>query len=576
MPFSASGVPRPPGRFGLVAILGTSLAIGLLAGSLWIARGDLRGIEATNTLAHQVQTAQFAAETLMSTLKDAETGQRGYLLTDDLSYLEPYAGARARLSRDFERLDQAPFKDAVRADLIASLRNAAATKMAELARTISLHQSGQTAAALELVRTNHGRNVMNDIRREVEALQNDAQIRLDRARVQSLSSRAWRGAAAGTLAVVGCLLLGGIILMQSRANRVVTAAYARLAAVSGAFGAADAERQRANALLHAIVETAPGLIYAKDRQGRMLLANAAAMALIGKPWDEVRGRTDAEFLDNPQEGEAVMLNDRRIMQTGVPEEIEELVGQDGAQIRVWLSTKTPLLDEHGAIVGLVGISVEITERKRMEDRMRLMINELNHRVKNTLATVQSIAMQTLRGTDAQIRSTLEMRLIALAAAHDALTHERWQGANLVDIVTAILAPHGGLEGGRVQFGGPHLRLTPHATIAMALGLHELATNALKYGALSVDGGHVEAAWEIVSGETAQFRFVWTERNGPPVVPPDRRGFGSKLIESSLARDIQGVAVIRFERAGVVCEIGAPLSEIVAPANVALFPTIGRL
>ena len=548
----------------------------MLAGSLWVAGGNLRGIESVNTLSHQVQTARFAAETVLSTLKDAETGQRGYLLTADPSYLEPYAGADGRLADDFVRLERAPFKDAVRAGLIATLRLSAQSKMAELARTISLYQAGKGGAALALVRTNYGKSVMEDIRRDVSALQDDAQIRLDQARVQAMATRVWRDVGAGSLALLGCLLLSGIILLQSRSNRLVTAAFARLTEVSKAFGAADTEHQRANALLHAIVETATGLIYAKDRQGRMLLANAATMNLIGKNWEDVRGQTDAEFLDDPQEGEAVMLNDRRIMQTGLPEEIEELIGRDGQQARVWLSTKTPLLDAKGAIIGLVGISVEITERKRIEDRMRLMIDELNHRVKNTLATVQSIAMQTLRGTDAHIRRTLDMRLIALAAAHDALTHERWHGANLIDIVTAVLAPHGGLEGGRVRFDGPALHLVPHATIAMALGLHELATNALKYGALSVDEGHVEVSWAIAGGDAAAFRLVWKERNGPPVVAPDRRGFGTKLIESSLAQDIQGMAVIHFDPTGVVCEISAPLDEVVAPACVIPFPRIGRI
>ena len=118
--------------------MGTAVAVVLLAGSLWVAGGNLRGIETSNTLSHQVQTAQFAAETLLSTLKDAETGQRGYLLTADPSYLDSYSTADARLADDFVRLDRAPFKDAVRAGLIVTLRLSAQSKMAELARTISL------------------------------------------------------------------------------------------------------------------------------------------------------------------------------------------------------------------------------------------------------------------------------------------------------------------------------------------------------------------------------------------------------------------------------------------------------
>ena len=331
--------------------------------------------------------------------------------------------------------------------------------------------------------------------------------------------------------------------------------------------AMEAERDRATALLRTVVEAAPGQIYAKDRQGRITLANGPVLALMGKSWAEVKGRTDLEILDDPAQAEAVMANDRWVMEQGQTETLEELVGTEGGHPRIWLSTKTPLRGAAGRVEGLVGVSVEITERKRAEERLRLMVHELNHRVKNTLAIVQAVALQTLRGTAPAVGRTLEARLLALAAAHDVLTRECWEGADLDDVVAGLLAPHGGREAGRFRVSGPPIRLLPRAALGVAMGLHELATNALKYGALSAKTGHVAIRWKIVPGTAARFRLTWTERGGPPVAPPARRGFGTRLVERSLARDLDGTAEIDFAPEGITCTIDAPLVVITAPATL---------
>ena len=192
-----------------------------------------------------------------------------------------------------------------------------------------------------------------------------------------------------------------------------------------------------------------------------------------------------------------MANDRRIIEGGTAEQVEEAVSLPDRSLAVWLSTKAPFRNAAGEVVGLVGASVDITDRKRAEDRLRLMINELNHRVKNTLATVQSIASQTLRGADPVVRGALDARLLALSAAHDVLTREGWAGAGIDEVVAGVLAPHGGRDGGQFRVSGPPLRLVPRAAVALSMALQELATNALKYGSLSVPCGCVEIVWEVV-------------------------------------------------------------------------------
>lgn len=202
------------------------------------------------------------------------------------------------------------------------------------------------------------------------------------------------------------------------------------------------------------------------------------------------------------------------------------------------------------------------ERARAEQHQLLLINELNHRVKNTLASVQGIAFQTLRGevSLAEARARFEARLMALSGAHNLLTEENWGGASLERVVKDSIEHLAG-EAGRFDVEGEPLRLAPRAALALAMALHELGTNAFKYGALSADGGRVSIVW-TQSGD--RLRLEWRESGGPPVVPPSRRGFGSRLIERGLAADLGGSAALHFDPAGLRCDIEASLAAIRAP------------
>jgi signal transduction histidine kinase/CheY-like chemotaxis protein len=219
----------------------------------------------------------------------------------------------------------------------------------------------------------------------------------------------------------------------------------------------------------------------------------------------------------------------------------------------------PMRDRSGKIVGAVSAGLDITERKRTEEHRLLLLNELNHRVKNTLATVQSIAAYSFRGAagDAGGREVFEARLMALSRAHDVLTNENWEGADLHDIIDQAISPYRGARPVRFAVTGPHVRLSAKMTLSMGMALHELATNAAKYGALSSDSGRVGISWQM-SGDGRELRLEWLEKDGPPVASPSRRGFGTRLIERGLAQELDGETKIEYRPTGVWCEIKARL------------------
>ena len=218
----------------------------------------------------------------------------------------------------------------------------------------------------------------------------------------------------------------------------------------------------------------------------------------------------------------------------------------------------------GTPLAIAGISLDITDRKQVEEHRDLLAKELSHRVKNTLATIQSIVRQTLRRSTSlqEAEVALDARIQSLAAAHDVLTRDSWEGATLTEVVTVALRPFMDDQERRFEIVGPALRLGSRVALALAMALHELATNAVKYGALSNETGHVLLNWTMVDGVPPhRLRLRWQETGGPPVHPPTRTGFGSRMIERALATEIGGTAQIDYRPDGVVFTAEAPLPEV---------------
>ncbi|HEV2748259.1 MAG TPA: HWE histidine kinase domain-containing protein [Allosphingosinicella sp.] len=245
--------------------------------------------------------------------------------------------------------------------------------------------------------------------------------------------------------------------------------------------------------------------------------------------------------------------------SGEPYDIEHRVQMVDGSFRWARSRAFPRYDGHGNICLWYGSTEDIHEQKVAEEHQRLLINELNHRVKNTLATVQAIAFQTLKGEIPldEARRRFEARLMALSRAHNLLTERNWEGAELERVVrdaTDYLPPE------RFAIGGDSLWLAPRAALGLALALHELSTNATKYGALSTDRGSVTIDWTMSDG---RLRLEWKEQGGPDVAEPAARGFGSRLIEHGLAADLGGEARLQFESDGLRCVFEASLEAVQA-------------
>jgi PAS domain S-box-containing protein len=265
----------------------------------------------------------------------------------------------------------------------------------------------------------------------------------------------------------------------------------------------------------------------------------------------------------PEDRDRMQAAVRDLVELRADYDIEYRVRDARGEVR-WVQARgQPFFSIDGHPLTMAGVTIDITERKRAEEQRALLADELNHRVKNSMATMQSIAHQTLRNAASleEAHRTLDARLQSLSSAHDVLTRESWAGATLDEIAESTLQAFRGGTGERFAVEGPVIWLPPRLTLAFTMALHELATNAVKYGALSNDQGRVTLRWDIVTGpHDPQLWLRWEEAGGPEVAAPSRRGFGSRLIERALAAEMGGTAEIEYRRRGVMFTLEAPLPD----------------
>lgn len=324
---------------------------------------------------------------------------------------------------------------------------------------------------------------------------------------------------------------------------------------------AEAELRESETRFRTIFEQANDFLITTTLDQKLTSVNPAVLAALGYSEEEMIGKSIGDFMDPDQLALALDAFNQKMRDGGSTRLTVTVRARDGRPL-IWESNSQLTTDEEGNPTGLHAIGRDVTEAKRAEAHLRLLVDELNHRVKNTLAIVQGIAQQSFKaGTDATAaRAAFEGRLAALSEAHNLLTREHWGAVSMAQIIGDAVAPHaGGTE--RFEFDGPDLPILPKTAISLALAIHELATNAVKHGALSQPEGRVAIRWARVKGDhPARLSLVWEERGGPVVEVPTRRGFGTRMIERGLAAELGGTVKIDFRPGGLVCTVDAPLPE----------------
>ncbi|MBL0403536.1 PAS domain-containing protein [Microvirga aerilata] len=325
-----------------------------------------------------------------------------------------------------------------------------------------------------------------------------------------------------------------------------------------------AELRAEREYLHALFRQMPSMMSVVRGPDHVLeMANDTYRRFVGEHRDLI-GRPIREALPEVRDQGLLDLRDQ-VYRTGQPyigraQRVLLAREPDGSPEERFLDfIYQPMKDAQGRVIGIFSEAIDITEHKRALDHQGLLINELNHRVKNTLATVQSIAFQSLKHSQTveHAHERIENRLIALSRVHDVLTQESWDSAELRTIVHQAISPFESVDLQRFAISGPAIKLPPQQVLPLSMAVHELLTNALKYGALSVPSGWISISWDIApDGKTLSLR--WDENGGPPVKAPSKRGFGTRLIERGLAQELGGAVTIEFDPSGVICAITIPL------------------
>jgi PAS domain S-box-containing protein len=304
-------------------------------------------------------------------------------------------------------------------------------------------------------------------------------------------------------------------------------------------------------LLASVVESSVDSIFAKNLDGTITIWNKSAERLFGYTAEEVIGKPGTILIPPELHDEEPTILER--IRRGERIEHYETVRQrkDGRLVDISL-TVSPIKNAQGAIIGASKIARDITERKRNDEHIAMLAREAEHRSKNILATVQ--ATVNLSDSDSRdgLKQAIEGRIQALANVHDLFVESRWRGAELTSIATQELAPYLSGGDGRARIGGPHVWLSPNTAQAVAVTLHELATNAAKYGSLSVPKGRVEVTW--ARGTDGQLILHWTESGGPPSIEPSREGFGTRVIERMIREQLKGEMHLDWREEGLACEI----------------------
>jgi PAS domain S-box-containing protein len=425
-----------------------------------------------------------------------------------------------------------------------------------------LGRAGQFDDALAIVRSGAGRSLMDELRRVVDDLTVDANDELERTTAaQSRLAAMLVGAIIVVLVCVACLgavLLKGALLQFDLLEARETSTRHQAEMLELQVARRTRELSTANQRFEAALRASGVTVMTQDRD---LVFTWISRGIFGHAVPEVIGKPQHEVIPEMSPGSAAALK-RAVLETGEPARGDIRIVHNG--IETWYDlTVHPLIDERGGITGIIAGAVDITRYKDQEARIRLLMRELTHRSKNLLTVIQAIMRQTASNSTSveDFETRFSARLQSLAGSHDLLVREDWQGASVRELVRSQLGHYGDLVDSQIELVGEPLQIRPDAAQHIGMALHELATNAAKYGALSVPTGKVRISWRMSAAAdgTPMCHLTWEESGGPPVEPPSRRGFGRVVIERTVARALHGEVRVDFAVSGLRWTLEFPKS-----------------
>jgi two-component sensor histidine kinase/CHASE3 domain sensor protein len=550
---------------GALARVAVGLLVGVIAAaglSAWVSRSASDSVSQTLAI-------QRAATGVWNAVIAAETAQRGFLITGDESYLAPYRAAAESIPRLLQHLRALIPDRPAQAARVEHIDSQISVVLQELRQTIDAYRQGHSADVAGLVRSSPAKLTMQSLASDFSDLQAEEErtLRHKEATLDLYHIVLFASIALAILVALVVFRLQGQ-LAQENIRRLEAGARQLSAANENLEGLVSERTQALLASTRRAEELAAELThnlqrfdlalrgsavtaFTQDRDLRYTWISRDAMAHTVA---NIVGRTDAELA---QRSGRVMALKRKVIETGEPLQAE-VVLDDAVGERWYDVYLEPTRDESGTVAGLMGVAVDVTERRERETRIQLLLREITHRSKNLLAVIQSMARQTAARTASRSEfvGVFSQRIQSLAVSHDLLLQGDWVGAQLKRVVQAQLAPFAELIGTRVNLEGPELSLKPEAAQGLGMAVHELVTNAAKFGALTLPNGKIRVSW-CVDGDDRQVHFEWKEYDVPHPERPERQGFGHVVLESATARALSGASRFVYAADGATWKLDFP-------------------
>lgn len=546
--------PRLSRTDWFLIIIGAVSAI--VMSTLLVTEGFRRASDLTQAQRLEAHTLSViaTAERTRSEIRNMQRGERGFLLTSNESYLKPFTEGRRDAQSSVEQLKTLTSDNPEQLVTLRRLSQDLGRIEARLANQVGLQRAGRHAEAVASVRTGEGERLIGIVDGHIDEMIR-VETRLLEQRRQTLR-KADHAASQNRLAlsVLGLAALCAVVWLLFRtltARRRIEFETER-AELAEQLVTRDAQLAEQIEELNALYASAPIGLAFFSRDYRYLRINEELARINGRSVADHIGRSAREII--PASAEALERVVDQVFSRGVAlRDLEFTAASPLAPDvpRHWLTGFYPVRNERGEVEAVGVWVLEISERKKAEEREALLAREVDHRAKNLLAIVQSVVQLTQARDADELKAGIIGRIQALARAHSLLAEARWDGAQLGELVRDELAPYLGAGDGRIELDGPELLLRPAAAQSLAMVLHELATNAVKYGSLSMPAGRLSVRW-FRSGD--DIALDWIERGGPLTSEPKTSGFGSRIIRASIERQLHGSLEQDWRPEGLQCMI----------------------